>query len=93
MSPGCWICKHQNQEPIMVTTGQRNVSGELAIFTHWGKHRCALKQEDRCPNHCDFELNHAKVESLRRKFPDLAKASDDLDKLEERVAELKRSIA
>lgn len=59
----------------IVTTGQRNVSGELAKYRRWDKHRCVLKQEDRYPNDCDFEMNVELWKELEVRYPDLAAAS------------------
>jgi len=72
MKASCWLCKHYDQKFQIVTTGQKNVSGELAKYRKWDKHRCALKQEDKYPNQCDFEMNVELWEELEKKYPDLA---------------------
>ena len=87
MNPGCWLCKHYDQKFRIVTTGVKNVSGELAKFIRWDKHRCVLKQEDRYPNHCDFEMNEKLWEELERKYPDLALCNRRYKELEEELKE------
>lgn len=72
-NPSCWICKHYCQKSHLVTRGL-NVSGKPARYRIWSKHRCALKQEDRYPKHCNFEENAELREELRS--PDLAEVED-----------------
>lgn len=74
MNPGCWICLHYNQRFYKYTTGQRNVSGGVAWYGAWAKHRCNLKQEDKYPRHCDFKKNEVLQAELDERYPDLAEA-------------------
>lgn len=92
MKPSCGWCTHYCQKSEIVTTGQRNVSGKLAKYLRWSKHRCNLKQEDRYPNNCDFEENIKLRDELNRKYPDLAAASVRLENVAKKVAEIKRKI-
>jgi len=71
-NPGCWICKHYEQKSHVETSNVLNVSGELAKYRVWDKHRCKLHQEDKYPNHCDFEENKVLRAELDKRFPDLA---------------------
>ncbi len=66
MKPDCWMCKHYCLRSWLVTTGVRNVSGNLAKFRRWSKHKCSLKQEDKYPQTCDFEVNQKKVGGLAK---------------------------
>lgn len=88
MNPGCWLCRHYDQKFRIITTGVRNVSGELAKFIRWDEHRCALKQEDRCPNHCDFDLNQEKLDELNKKYPDLAAVSVKIEGIGKRLLKI-----
>lgn len=91
-NPGCWICKHYCQTSEIVTTGVRNVSGKLAKYRVWSKHRCALKQEDKYPNHCDFEMDVELWEELERRYPDLAFMHKKSESVARKVSEIKRKI-
>lgn len=53
----CCNCDHYEEKSELVTNDTRNVSGELAKYRVWNKHRCKLKQEDKYPKHCDFKPN------------------------------------
>lgn len=88
MNPGCGICISYCQRSYLVTTGQRNVSGGVAWYRIWSKHRCALKQEDRYPKHCDFEENTKLREELDKRYPDLAAWRKRLEAAEKVVAVL-----
>ena len=57
----CCNCEHYEQKSRLVTNGTRNVSGELAKYRVWDKHRCKLKQEDKYPKYCDFKPNSKTV--------------------------------
>lgn len=92
MNPGCWLCIHYDQKFQIVTTGVRNVSGELAKFIRWDKHRCNLKQEDKYPKYCDFKLNTKLREELDKKYPDLAVERKRLELAEKSFQELKGKI-
>jgi len=88
MNPGCGICIHYNQRSYLYTTGQRNVSGGIVWYRAWAKHRCNLKQEHLYPNHCDFEKDEVLQAELDKKYPDLKKYRDKLEKVEVFVKEL-----
>lgn len=68
MNPGCWICIHYKPKYHYETRGIRNVSGDLAKYLVWDKHRCELKQEDKYPDHCDFEENKVLRAELEKKY-------------------------
>ena len=70
----------------------KNVSGELAKFICWDKHRCNLKQEDKYPRHCDFKLNQKKLDELNRRYPDLAAANVRIENGARKVVEIRRKI-
>lgn len=89
MNPGCWLCLHYCQRSYLFTTGQRNVSGGIAWYQVWSKHRCNLEQEDKCPNHCDYELNQKKMDELNKKYPDLALTRKKIEVAEKSFLELK----
>lgn len=72
MKASCWICEHYCQKSHIVTPGQLDVSSNLARYRVWSKHRCALKQEDKYPNNCDFKKNEKFWEELEERYPDLA---------------------
>ena len=72
MKSSCGMCIHYCQKSHIVTTGQLNVSGRLARYRVWSKHRCNLKQEDLYPDRCNFELDVERQKELNEKFPDLA---------------------
>lgn len=91
-NPGCWICKHYCQESQLITTSQRNVSDGLVQYRRRNKNRCNLKQEDRYPNQCDFEMNTKLRKELEERYPDLATASRRIENGTRKVAEIKRKI-
>jgi len=78
MKASCSLCKHFCQRSYIIITGQRNVSGGLAKYQVWAKHRCNLKQEDLHPNKCGFEIDEERQEELNRRYPDLALVSRKL---------------
>lgn len=92
MKPSCWKCKHYNQRSYLVTTGQRNVSGGVAWYRIWAKHRCNLEQEEYYPRLCDFEENIELWDELNRRYPDLATASARIENGARKVAEIKRKL-
>lgn len=79
MKASCWICAHYCQRSYKVTTGQRNVSGGVAWYRIWSKHRCNLNQEDMYPRDCNFTFNTELWKELEERFPDLAAAHRRVD--------------
>lgn len=72
----------------MYTTGQRNVSGGLAWYRAWAKHRCNLKQEDKYPNHCDFKKNEVIQAELDKRYPDLAEMKKKIAASRKRIEDI-----
>lgn len=89
MKASCCWCTHYCQKSRLVTTGVRDVSGNLAKFRRWSKHRCSLRQEDRYPNNCDFEKNVKLWKELEERYPDLAFAHRQNQKVSKEVLRIK----
>jgi len=92
MSDSCWMCKHYCQRSYLYTTGQKNVSGRPAWYQKWSKHRCNLKQEDRYPNQCDFEVDVKRQKELDEKYPDLVAAGIKIEAVSRKVDRIESEI-
>lgn len=88
MKPECGFCIHYCQTSELYTTAVLNVSDQLAKWRKWSKHRCALKQEDKYPRSCDFELNQELLDELNRRYPDLAAISARTEGVRRKLDEL-----
>lgn len=86
------MCEYYCQTSELVTTEQRNVSGGLVRYRKWSKHRCALKQEDKYPRHCNFKLDQKKQDELNKRYPDLAATYARLVEAEKRVQCLMKEL-
>jgi hypothetical protein len=69
------MCKHYCQRSYLFTTGQKNVSGGIAWYWKWSKHRCNLKQEEFYPRLCDFDVDVECQKEMSEKYTDLVAAS------------------
>lgn len=67
MKATCCFCEHYNQRSYKITTGQKNVSGGIAWYRVYAKHRCNLKQEHLYPRRCDYKPT-SKTAARQKKF-------------------------
>jgi len=59
----CW-CIHYSPVSWLERTVERNISGNNVWYRKYGKHRCALRQEDKYLKDCDFEEDKEKLRRI-----------------------------